>query len=952
MRSPRIFVDMARSSSAHRHVAALLTTLFGGWSAHAAVAVDAAATDPLAAADVVWTSPSRDHQGSMPIGNGDLAANVWWNEGGELWMYLSKSDAWDDNGRLLKLGRVVVNIDPMPSRDSFSQRLNLRDGEIECSIGEGDDAVRFRIRADANRPMFVIEIDSLRPRVARLALEHWRTAPREVQDLAWSDVYCADLGHPGVKPTVTGADTVLPIAQSAQGAELVWFHFNERTPIPDTFELQGLESLLPNYHDPILHRAFGCLASGQGTVPHGELAIRSGEARRAHRFEIWARTERDTNADAFADSLRSLVRDAVHDAPAAALAAHRRWWNDFWNRSWIRVRERENSLTLQLPNNAHPVRVGFDSTGKTRFAGTIDRVLLFDRALNAAEIGSIDTGAAPDRPALEWARGDPDSIPDADHLDCTHGLTIAAWITPEQHSSAGGRILDKATVGASNGWLLDTYPGNSLRLIAGASTLTFDAALPPGQPAFVVGTYDAHDGRSRLYVGGALVAESEVPPPSDDMLNRAYALQRYLFACAGRGGAPIKFNGSLFTVPRSGHDGGDPDYRKWGPGYWFQNTRLIYWPLFASGDTELTEPFFAMYRDALPLAIARAQLVEGDRVAAGGATYHETLAFWGLPDNASFGWHREGAAPGEVLNPYIRHYRSGSIELLTMALERQAYRPDEGFFRQTLLPLADAFLAFYASYYPRNDDGTIRFEPAASLETWHDATDPLPEIAGLREALGRLLDPSASYASLIGEARRETWTSLLSALPPVPTGEREGAMVLLPAARFAALSNIENPELYAIFPYRLYGVGKPNLELARRTYALRANRNNVGWCQDSIQAAHLGLADEAASLVVRRARLRDAKSRFPAFWGPNYDWVPDQDHGANILTTVQSMLIQCDGRRITLLPAWPRGWDCDFRVHAPDNTVLTGTVEDGHIASLIVSPPERLADVTILRRDE
>ncbi|MBX7106997.1 MAG: hypothetical protein K1X57_23200, partial [Gemmataceae bacterium] len=172
--------------------------------------------------------------------------------------------------------------------------------------------------------------------------------------------------------------------------------------------------------------------------------------------------------------------------------------------------------------------------------------------------------------------------------------------------------------------------------------------------------------------------------------------------------------------------------------------------------------------------------------------------------------------------------------------------------------------------------------------------------------------------------------------------------VLLPAARFASLANIENPELYAIFPYRHFGVGKADLDLARRTFARRANRNNVGWCQDSIQAAYLGLADEAAAMRARRAAVKDAKSRFPAFWGPNYDWVPDQDHGSNVLTTLQSMLLQCEGDRILLLPAWPRGWNCDFRLHAPRDTLLTGSVRDGRLATLIVWPPERLADVEIL----
>jgi len=39
--------------------------------------------------------------------------------------------------------------------------------------------------------------------------------------------------------------------------------------------------------------------------------------------------------------------------------------------------------------------------------------------------------------------------------------------------------------------------------------------------------------------------------------------------------------------------------------------------------------------------------------------------------------------------------------------------------------------------------------------------------------------------------------------------------VLLPADRFDKLKNKENPELYAVFPFRVFGLGKP--DLARET---------------------------------------------------------------------------------------------------------------------------------------
>ncbi len=90
-------------------------------------------------------------------------------------------------------------------------------------------------------------------------------------------------------------------------------------------------------------------------------------------------------------------------------------------------------------------------------------------------------------------------------------------------------------------------------------------------------------------------------------ITQAYTLQRYINACAGRGGLPIKFNGSIFTVDLnenmgSGKKGFDADYREWGGNFWFQNTRLIYWTMLHAGDHEMMKPFFDMYSNALALA--------------------------------------------------------------------------------------------------------------------------------------------------------------------------------------------------------------------------------------------------------------------------------------------------------------------------------------------------------------
>ena len=55
--------------------------------------------------------------------------------------------------------------------------------------------------------------------------------------------------------------------------------------------------------------------------------------------------------------------------------------------------------------------------------------------------------------------------------------------------------------------------------------------------------------------------------------------------------------------------------------------------------------------------------------------------------------------------------------------------------------------------------------------------------------------------------------------------------------------------------------------------------------------------------------------------------------------------MQVDGKKIRLLPAWPKGWDADFKLNAPYNTTVEGTVENGKLINLKVIPQSRMADV-------
>jgi hypothetical protein len=230
----------------------------------------------------------------------------------------------------------------------------------------------------------------------------------------------------------------------------------------------------------------------------------------------------------------------------------------------------------------------------------------------------------------------------------------------------------------------------------------------------------------------------------------------------------------------------------------------------------------------------------------------------------------------------------------------------------------------------------------------------MPDIAGLRFILPQLI------ALTPWKAQQEAWRKMLAELPPLPTGGEPGKERLLAAAAGKRHSSHENPELYAVWPYELYGLGKKDVQVAKRAWALRSDKVNFGWNQDGIHAAMLGLTSEAKRVVVGRFGNPAADYRFPGFYGPNYDWVPDQDHATTAMLALQSMLMQIAldlssaedaGRagKILLLPAWPKEWDVHFKLHAPEQTTVECRVKDGKVVELKVQPESRRNDVEICK---
>jgi alpha-L-fucosidase 2 len=418
---------------------------------------------------------------------------------------------------------------------------------------------------------------------------------------------------------------------------------------------------------------------------------------------------------------------------------------------------------------------------------------------------------------------------------------------------------------------------------------------------------------------------------------QGYVLQRFVTACAGRGAFPIKFNGSIFVVENPGQQSNgrranpmSPDQRTWGGQYWFQNTRAMYWPRLAAGDFDVMMPLFKMY--AAQLAPNAAQ-VKG-YYHHDGSYFAETAPFWG-------GLRYWGP---EVKEDWTGHYFTPILELSMMMLDYYEYTGDKKFARETLLPVASAGLTFFDQHFTRDAQGKILLDPDNAIEMYWKVHNPAPDIAGLQAILGRII---ALPDDLVSATERTNWQRMVKELPELPTGMNRGRKVLLPytGPQTARIRNGENPELYAIYPFRLYGLGLPDLELGTDTFKARKMTQMGCWVQDPIQAAMLGLAEVAKKYTLFALTRKEPGLKFPAFWAKANDYAPDQDNGGNGENGLQQMLVQSVGQKILVAPAWPSGWNADFKLNAAFKTTVQGTIKNGKVSNLVVTPRSRQVDV-------
>lgn len=287
---------------------------------------------------VIWNTPGKDSADSMPTGNGDIGINVWTDKSGDLMLYLGKTDSWDENCRLLKVGRLRLHFEnsPFVNAENFRQELSL----TESAIFIETDKIKMKIWVDANRPAVHIESDCMEKQTVTASLEIWRDVERELlledkrdkrkggrNEGSHSE---AGLVHAGLKPMIA-ADTVVKDEES-----IIWYHRNESSIWKGEISHQGLGGFTENNRDPLLNVTSGGMIFSDVFSKISDTVLSCDETEKFSLCVVLYTAQTKT-ADEWIESIKKLSSEISAVPLSKAYTEHLDFWNKFWNKSYIKL---------------------------------------------------------------------------------------------------------------------------------------------------------------------------------------------------------------------------------------------------------------------------------------------------------------------------------------------------------------------------------------------------------------------------------------------------------------------------------------------------------------------------------------------------------------------------------------------------------------------------------------
>jgi alpha-L-fucosidase 2 len=300
-----------------------------------------------------------------------------------------------------------------------------------------------------------------------------------------------------------------------------------------------------------------------------------------------------------------------------------------------------------------------------------------------------------------------------------------------------------------------------------------------------------------------------------DYLENVYYLATYMIGSGGYGNYPFHFINGVYRSTG--------DQTKWSNGYWYWNQRDVYNSFLASNHADLLKTFNNLY----------------SRNYAALKSYTNTRygvdALW-VPE--TMGW--DGNARGTVGSDYTKNILSTGTEAAFNMWLYYRYTNDANYLRNTAYPFMRDVVKFYAAKLTKDGNGKYNMASSNAHETYWNVPGAITDLAAVKSLFPVTIQASQQLG--LDSDLRTQWQNILTNLAPYPT---DGSAYLPHTPPIAQTRNGENVASEVIWPYNTTGIGAPDYQTAVNTWNKRPFPYDNVWANDAIQAARLGLGDQA-----------------------------------------------------------------------------------------------------------
>jgi len=355
-----------------------------------------------------------------------------------------------------------------------------------------------------------------------------------------------------------------------------------------------------------------------------------------------------------------------------------------------------------------------------------------------------------------------------------------------------------------------------------------------------------------------------------DYMENEYYLATYMTAAGGYGNYPFHFINGVFRATG--------DATKWSNAYWYWNQRDVYNSFLASNHIDLLNTFNNMYSRNYNALKSYTQ------------TRYGIDGLW-VPE--TMGW--DGNARGTINSDYTKNiFTTGYQAAYNMYLQYR-YTNDTNYLRDVAYPYLREVAKFYSRMLSVDGAGKYYMANSNSHETYWNVRNAITDLAAVRSLFPIAIAVSTQLG--LNADLRPGWQNILNNLVPYPT---ENGAFVPHQPPISQTRNNENVASELIWPYNITGFGYPDYQTAVNTWNARPFPYGNVWSNDAVQAARLGLGDQAYNGM---KTMLQKYQNYPNGFTNNTNGVFEY-HGVH-LSAMNESLLQSYNDKIRVFPAAP-----------------------------------------------